>query len=89
LTWKASESEVIAGAKKMLKKTGLRAMIVERCGNGVRYGFDEDALPPRNPEGRFSSMHLQSVYHGCSINQPTRLWETSFMCEILNHANAI
>lgn len=38
------ECEVIAGAKKMLKRPELRAMIVEKCGNGTRYGFDEDAL---------------------------------------------
>lgn len=38
------ECEVFAGAKKMLERPGLRAMIVERCGNGTRYGFDEDAL---------------------------------------------
>jgi FkbM family methyltransferase len=38
------ECEVIAGAKKTLRRPELRAMIVERCGNGTRYGFDEDAL---------------------------------------------
>lgn len=38
------KSEVIAGAKSMLKKRELRAMIIERCNNGTRYGFDEDAL---------------------------------------------
>src|SRR5882724_1672651 len=82
------ESEVIAGAKKMLKKTGLRAMIVERCGNGVRYGFDEDAL------------HREIRKEGflpCTYNPFTRLLHQSadtimgnvIYVRDLNHANTI
>ena len=38
------ETEVFSGATNLLKRPRLRAMIVERCNNGVRYGFDEAVL---------------------------------------------
>lgn len=38
------ETKVISGASATLKHNSLKAMIVERAGNGTRYGFDESAL---------------------------------------------
>jgi len=38
------ESEAIAGAWASLKKPSVQALIIERSGIGVRYGFDETAL---------------------------------------------
>jgi len=38
------ETEVFSGATNLLRRPRLRAMIVERGNNGVRYGFDEAAL---------------------------------------------
>ena len=38
------EAEVFAGAKSTLKNKKLRALIVERCNNSNRYGFDETVL---------------------------------------------
>jgi FkbM family methyltransferase len=38
------ETKVLAGATQTLQKHSLRAMIVERTGNGLRYGFDESLL---------------------------------------------
>ena len=38
------ETQVFAGAKKMLHQPSLQAMIVEKSGNGEIYGFDENAL---------------------------------------------
>jgi len=38
------ETKVFAGAGAVLDKSSLTAMIVERAGNGSRYGFDEAAL---------------------------------------------
>lgn len=41
------ETEVFAGAAKLLAEPALEAMIVERGGNGERYGYDEGALHER------------------------------------------
>ena len=38
------ETKVFAGAAQVLSKPTLRAMLVEKAGNGARYGFDEEAL---------------------------------------------
>ncbi len=38
------ETKVFAGAGETIRKASLSAMIVERAGNGSRYGFDESAL---------------------------------------------
>jgi hypothetical protein len=38
------ETEVFSGATNLLRRPQLRAMIVERSSNGVRYGFDEAVL---------------------------------------------
>jgi FkbM family methyltransferase len=38
------ETEVFSGATNLLRRPQLRAMIVERGNNGVRYGFDEAVL---------------------------------------------
>jgi FkbM family methyltransferase len=41
------ETEVFAGAQRLLSNPGMEAMIVERGGMGVRYGHDEAALHQR------------------------------------------
>lgn len=38
------ETEVFAGGKSTLQHPALKAMIVEKAGNGTKYGFDENAL---------------------------------------------
>lgn len=38
------ETEVLAGAAETLAQPSLQALIVERAGNGARYGYDEAAL---------------------------------------------
>jgi FkbM family methyltransferase len=41
------ETDVFAGATRILTEPGLHAMIVERAGNAVRYGYDESKLHER------------------------------------------
>jgi FkbM family methyltransferase len=38
------ETEVLAGATETLPRASLEALIIERAGNGARYGYDEAAL---------------------------------------------
>jgi FkbM family methyltransferase len=38
------ETEVLAGAQRLLASGAVQAMIVERAGNGLRYGYDEAVL---------------------------------------------
>ena len=38
------ETNVVAGAKRVLAQSSLQALIIERAGNAARYGFDEAQL---------------------------------------------
>lgn len=38
------ETEVLAGAERLLARGAIQTMIVERAGNGARYGYDEAVL---------------------------------------------
>lgn len=48
------ETEVIRGAKAILEKKSLLAVIMELNGSGARYGFDEEGLNQRMMEAGFT-----------------------------------
>jgi FkbM family methyltransferase len=49
------ESEVFAGAQRLLDSPSLEALVIERNRSGGRYGFDETALHERIQRGGFTA----------------------------------
>jgi FkbM family methyltransferase len=87
------ESNVIAGARQVLRSQSLRCILIEKAGNAERYGINENSLhaeimeasfvPFRYSPGNRTLIEVSNDYHGVVIY----LRDQKEACERLRHAD--